>query len=873
MNVMQSQRAAHRSNLLRASGLGDPTTVAALVLAPLIIVGRHAGVVANHPLWWLTAVIVGAGIVKTIGTTILPTDVTGWRLWLRTGCQLVPAAFVMYTFGLGPTLAICLVFGVTEALRDSGAKATTPALVWTVGALALGQLAVAAGALPSLIDEQPIVQGLGVLAALGAVLTILALGRATRRSEVARSQLREREEHFRALVQNAADIILVGNPEDGSITYASPAFESALGYSMPEALEMSAYSLLHDDDVDNVHALFEPPFQASQHRVEVRLQRRDGAWRWFDVTMTDLTGNPAVGAWVANLHDITDRKLSEAALVEVQEAFRHAFEDAPIGIVLTDVEGSVLRANRSFTRLFRMDDDETVDVSMMMLTHPADRLTRQLQHEQLVRGDVDQSRLEARCVRSDGTTLWVSSNTSVVRDSEGLPVYLIVQVEDITERRALSDRLAYEASHDAITGLANRPTFIDELSRRLSADTAGGRRVGVLFIDLDHFNVVNDSLGRAASDDLLTTVAHRLRSVLRSRDVVARFGADEFVVLCGELTGAQAAVDVAERIASSLSARLQLGDGEVFLTASIGIALSEPGDTADMLMRHADSAMHRAQKEGRARIEIFDRRDGVSGVVVVENGTDLHRAVERREFVLHYQPIIELQHGTPIGAEALVRWAHPTRGLLLPGDFLNLAEETGLIVPIGEWVLRTACAQAAIWRAASRDATDNFFVSVNLSPRQLVEPTLGKMVRRILHETGCNPMLLRLDVTERSLMYDSDAAMRALDTFEQLGIRVSVDDFGAGFTSLTHLKRVPVDTLKIDRTLVSGVTDNAEQRQIVEAIVALAHALGLRTLAEGVERDDDMECLRGIGCDYAQGYLFGRPEAHVEQKTRPQVRN
>jgi diguanylate cyclase (GGDEF)-like protein len=413
-----------------------------------------------------------------------------------------------------------------------------------------------------------------------------------------------------------------------------------------------------------------------------------------------------------------------------------------------------------------------------------------------------------------------------------------------------------------MTGLANRTSFTERVSRALDVATELGRRVAVLFVDLDHFKVVNDGLGHAAGDELLMTVAHRLRSVLRSTDVVARFGGDEFLILCGELTGAEAATEVAHRVTEVLAKPIQLSQGEVFITASVGIALSEPGDTGETLMRHADAAMYRAKNDGRAQVQVFDRRADDSAAAVLKTGSDLHHAIGRGELVLHYQPIVDLRQGHAIGAEALLRWNHPTRGLLLPGEFLHLAEETGLILRIGEWVLETACRQAVAWQAARREhgtAVAGFFVSVNLSPRQLTNPSLASDVERVLRAERLDPALLSFEITEQSLLYDSASAVRALEAVHDLGVRVSVDDFGTGFSSLAHLKRIPIETLKIDRSFIDGVSTDASDLRVVEAVIGLAHALGLRTLAEGVQTDDQLRVLRELGCDFAQGYLLGRP--------------
>jgi diguanylate cyclase (GGDEF)-like protein/PAS domain S-box-containing protein len=835
--------------------------VPSMVLAPVFTAARALGFVADEPFWVFAVALLAATLAAATGVAWFSSGSNaGWRLWAQIGCRVVPSVFVMYAIGWGPTLAIGLAFVCAHTLATSGSRAIAPCITWCVVSLAAGELAIATGIAPSLVDP-PLVHGLAALAGLGLVFTLRHLDDANRQTEAVEAQLRTREERFRALVQNASDAIMVLSA-DGAVQDVTPAFETVLGYSPQDARQLSVRDLVHEDDYEALRAsLSEPPAPGESRRLEVRLRRREGAYRWFDALVTDLTQNPVVGGFVVNLRDVTERKATESALAEVQAAFRYAFEDAPIGVVIADLNGFILRPNRAFARLLDAPSEELVDVSILSLAHPDERLAIQLEHERLLRGEIEVMRREARCIRPDGTTLWVNCSTSVVRDVDGHPLYLIGQMEDVTERRVLSDRLAYEATHDPMTGLANRASFTDQVSRAVTIAGRIGKRVAVMFVDLDHFKVVNDGLGHAVGDELLMAVAYRLRNTLRSSDIVARFGGDEFLILCGELTGPEGALDIAGRVSEALTQPVHLSEGEVFVTASIGIALSEPGDSGETLMRHADAAMYRAKSDGRARIQIFDRRADDGAAATLKTGTALHHALEREELVLHYQPIVELRHGRTVGAEALLRWNHPERGLLLPGEFLPLAEETGLIVPIGEWVLETACLQAAEWRDASEGGEGRrLYVGVNLSPRQLSDPTLSTAIERMLRAHSLDPSLLSFDITEQSLLYDTTSAIRALESLRDLGLHVSVDDFGTGFSSLAHLKRIPIDTLKIDATFVRGVADNPEDMRIVEAVISLAHALGLRTLAEGVETPEQLQCLRAMRCDLAQGYLFGAPQ-------------
>jgi diguanylate cyclase (GGDEF)-like protein len=440
-------------------------------------------------------------------------------------------------------------------------------------------------------------------------------------------------------------------------------------------------------------------------------------------------------------------------------------------------------------------------------------------------------------------------------------MFSIGQIEDITERKAFSDRLEYEAAHDAMTGLLNRSSFTERVAQALEVARADARLASVLFIDLDHFKIINDSLGHAAGDDLLSTVAQRLRHALRPGDLLARFGGDEFVVLCTSVAGSRAASDIANRLIEAIAEPILVGNDEVFVTASIGIAVANADDTAETLLRHADAAMYQAKHDGRARAAAFRPDHHGSAVAALRTGNDLHRALARDELVLHYQPIVDLRTGRVMGFEALMRWNHPERGLLAPGEFIPFAEETGLIVPMGMWALETACRQTAYWQSV-RDRTPNapqLSISVNLAARQVADRTLPKTVAKIIERTGIAAGAVVLELTENTLMQDTTSTVDALHALRSQGVHLSIDDFGTGYSSLAYLKRFPVESLKIDRSFIDGLGQESEDTSIVEAIVRLAHALELSAVAEGLETPTQLETLRTLGCDSAQGYLLGHP--------------
>jgi diguanylate cyclase (GGDEF)-like protein len=433
------------------------------------------------------------------------------------------------------------------------------------------------------------------------------------------------------------------------------------------------------------------------------------------------------------------------------------------------------------------------------------------------------------------------------------------------ERKRAEVALAHQALHDALTGLPNRALFLDRLELALARSERRRSSVGVLFLDLDRFKLINDSLGHDAGDRVLIDVGARLQNALRPGDTVARFGGDEFTALCEDVPSERAVLAIAERMAQAVGMPFALGHGDVdtFLTVSIGIAMAE-GDPsqdglAESLVRDADAAMYRAKERGKSRVELYDARLRERAVRRLSIESALHRAIERDELRLHYQPQIDLASGRIVAWEALVRWEHPERGLLEPGEFIVVAEETGLIVALGAWVLAEACGQAMRWTSLP-GTLGTPEMGVNLSARQLTQPQLLDVVEDALTRTGLQPSRLCLEVTESVVMEDASGSARTLAALRELGVRLAIDDFGSGYSALSSLKRFRVDVLKVDRAFVDGLGRNSTDGPIMAAIIDLAHALGLRAVGEGVERADQLAVLRRLGCDVGQGFFFGRPE-------------
>ncbi|MER3399129.1 MAG: hypothetical protein C4316_11500 [Chloroflexota bacterium] len=461
-----------------------------------------------------------------------------------------------------------------------------------------------------------------------------------------------------------------------------------------------------------------------------------------------------------------------------------------------------------------------------------------------------------RVRHQDGTWRWLEAVGSDLTADPAVKG-MVVTARDVTDTQIYEEELRRRALYDGLTGLPNRTLFIERLGHALLRSGRQGRPVAVLFLDLDNFKLVNDSLGHQVGDELLTAVAERLRQCLRREDTLARFGGDEFTVLLEEVPSAEGAIRVAERIHDALAGPFTVDGHELFLTASIGIALSRPETLGpEELLQAADIALYQAKALGKARSALFGAEMAIQVSDRLRLSTDLRRAIGRGEFRVHYQPVVDLETGRVGWVEALVRWHHPERGLLPPSRFIAIAEETGLIIALGRLILREACRQVQAWQAYS----PGLGLSVNLSPRQFQDPALVEEVARVLAETGLDPACLELEVTEEAVMSDPQQTVNTLNRLKGLGVRIAIDDFGTGYSSLAYLVRFPVDTIKLDRSFTAQLPQSPASTAIVQAVLTFARSLGLTVVVEGVERVDQLKRVKALGCLYGQGYLLGPPQ-------------
>lgn len=678
-------------------------------------------------------------------------------------------------------------------------------------------------------------------------------------------QLAERDQVFQLVTENAADMIAV--VERGRRRpYNSIAYQKILGYSPEELTATWTGEQIHPDDRAQVIKAEEKVRSSGEpQRLECRMRHKDGSWRTLESTIYALlnTGSGNQKLVVVN-RDITERRRAEqllvhnTALLRDEGKYRTIFEDAVVGIFQMTPEGLPLNVNRALAQIHGYDSPEhfMAEVSnlfsqLFIHSRQSDEFKRTLNEKGVVRS------AEVQVLCRDRTKKWVLANVRAVRDKDGNVTLHEGTLEDITDRKVAENRVKFLAYCDVLTGLPNRTLLEDRLGKALAASRRRKDKVALLFLDLDRFKVINDSLGHSFGDLLLREVADRLKKYAREQDTVARIGGDEFVIVVTGLKDMTDASVAAQRVMDAIVAEFLIEGRRLSVNCSMGISIfPEHGLTSEALIKNADAAMYSAKESGRNRFTFFseEMNDQVVQRLTLEDG--LRAALDRNEFFLMYQPQMDIATGAMVGLEALIRWQHPELGLVPPDKFIRVAEHSGLIAPIGAWVLRTACAQARKWQDEGICAVP---VAVNVSAVQFRQPGFQELIRVVLSETALPCQYLELELTESLLLSHADMTASVLLELKRMGVKLSIDDFGTGYSSLSYLKQFPFDKLKVDRSFIRDVGANSDDAAITTAIIRMAKSLGLKVIAEGVENEAQMSFLRALRCDEIQGYYFSKP--------------
>ena len=719
----------------------------------------------------------------------------------------------------------------------------------------------------------------------------------------AQAALQESQRRLSSLIDSLPGLVFsCANDPQWSMTYVSEGCLQLTGYHSEELIGNRAGSydaITHPEDLPKVLEVIETSVARKQpYVVEYRIRTKFGSEKWvWEKGNGVFDSGGQLRCLEGFITDITELKRAEeerseliVSLREAEAKYRSIFENAIEGIFQTTPDGHYISANPSLARIYGYGCPAELmarltDIEHQLYVEP----NRRAEFISLLQEHHAVSEFESQVYRQDGSIIWISENARAVRDATGALLYYEGRVEDITERKRAKEQLLHHAFYDTLTGLPNRALFMERLQRAIERAKSSDRYLlAVLFIDLDRFKVVNDSLGHLVGDQLLVAIARRLEACVRSQDTVARLGGDEFTILLENIENIHNATAVAERIHAALAGCIYLDGHEVFTAASIGIVLNGSKDNTspstptagelpheqnsqlfydrpEDLLRDADTALYRAKTLGRGRHEVFDMTMHQSAVALLQLEIDLRHALERGEFQIHYQPVVSLSKGSITGFEALLRWQHPIKGLIPPSEFISVAEETALIIPMGWWMLREACCQLRSWQLAfpGRCLT----ITVNLSCRQFSQPNLLEQIDQILHETELDGCSLKLEISETCLLKNAERAAACLLELKKRQIEVCIDDFGRGNCSLSFMHQLPIKGLQIDRSFVSqmGVDEGEGQLegdlalQIVRTMVTLAHNLGIEAIAEGVENAQQLKQLRSLDCEYAQGYFFSHP--------------
>ncbi|MCH7998066.1 MAG: EAL domain-containing protein [Chloroflexi bacterium] len=677
----------------------------------------------------------------------------------------------------------------------------------------------------------------------------------------AEEALRESETKFRTLAETSAAAIFID--QGTRFMFVNSALEVITGYSREELLAMHLLDVIHPDFRELVKDQGEARLRGEQvsPRYEIKILTKSGEERWVDVTtgLIEFEGKPSV---LGTAFDVTERKQAEEALGRLSRQNELLLNSAGEGIYGLDLEGKTTFVNPAAARMIGWEVEELIGKPQHDILHhskpdgsPYPRESCPI-YAALNDGSVHHVDDEVFW-RRDGTSFPVEYASTPILDERGELAGAVVTFRDITERKQAEETIKHLAYHDALTNLANRTMFEDRLVVTLAQARRKRRMAAVMFLDLDQFKVVNDTVGHALGDRLLQSVAERLTGLVRDGDTVARVGGDEFTLLLAEVERVEEVAEVAERVLDALRQPWVLNGHEFRITTSIGIAMfPSDGEDADSLLSNADTAMYRAKDQGRDNYKLYTPAMNARIVERLALENSLRHGLERGEFLVYYQPQVDIASGKIVGMEALVRWQHPERGLVFPAEFIPVAEETGLIVPLGEWVLRTACAQNKAWQEAGFPPMR---MAVNLSARQFQQRDLIEEVDEVLKETGLEARWLQLEITEGVAMQDVESNIAVLRKLREMGVQIAIDDFGTGHSSLSYLSRLPIDVIKIDQSFVQDMTTDPNDAAIARSIIVMAHNLKLKVIAEGVETEEQLAFLKKRRCDEMQGYLFSKP--------------
>ena len=698
-----------------------------------------------------------------------------------------------------------------------------------------------------------LVEAIGVLRSDGTILASLRDLTERRLHEIARNE----DARFRSLVHNAAAITMLLSP-DGRIESASGSITRVLGHdaSVVRGTVFSDLAVVADRGV--LAAAVVQTEQGAPSTIRARFPIRDSDREIpLEIHTVNLLDDPTVRGFVLTAHDVTAQVATEADLHSALSLLHATLESTADGILVVDIENRITSFNQRFIDMWRIPDstiassDNTaaLDFVLDQLAEPERFLAKV--HELYAQPDMESYDI---LDFKDGRVFERFSRAQCV---DGEIVGRVWSFRDLTQRKRLEDELIYRAFHDQLTSLPNKARFCDRLQHAAERSDRLTTGYAVLFLDIDNFKTVNDSLGHQAGDQLLVAAAEVLMSCLRTADTAARLGGDEFAVLLEDIDEPEAATEVAGRIIDAFCRAFRIDERDVFATVSIGIAFGSRHSTSEEILRDADLAMYTAKSRGKNRYELFEVEQHEAAIIRVEVEADLHRAMQRDELTLFYQPMVDVDTGQIVALEALVRWEHPTRGFLMPGAFIPVAEEAGLMETMGRHILFEACAQTRLWQS---DGNPDLAISVNVSPRQLAGDGIVAAVAEVLATTGLDPSSLILEITETAMMRDTEVASRNLHGLKALGVSLALDDFGTGYSSLTYLQQFPIDIVKIDKSFVDSVDDRAKTHSLAPAIIQLAQTLGLRTVAEGVEHPGQLLRLRNLRCDLVQGFLLHRPQ-------------